>query len=43
MSCGFKECSLEDIPPEKSFNYDSPQSKIYVYSLMEPGKDLKTD
>ena len=43
MCCGFKECSLEDIPPEKSFNYDSPQSKIYVYSLMEPGKDLKTD
>ncbi len=43
MNCGFNECSLEDLPPEKRFNYDSPQSKIYIYSLVEPGKDLSTD
>ena len=43
MNCGFKECSLEDLPPDKRFNYDSPQSKIYLYSLVEPGKDLSTD
>ncbi len=43
MNCGFHECSLEDLPPEKRFNYDSPQSKIYIYSLVEPGKDLSTD
>ena len=43
MNCGFKECSLEDLPPDKRFNYDSPQSKIYIYSLVEPGKDLSTD
>jgi amino-acid N-acetyltransferase len=43
MNCGFNECSLEDLPPEKRFSYDSPQSKIYIYSLVEPGKDLSTD
>ena len=43
VSCGFKECSLEDLPPEKRFNYDYPQSKIYVYSLMGPGNDVNTD
>jgi hypothetical protein len=43
MNCGFKECSLENLPPDKRFNYDSPQSKIYLYSLVEPGKDLSTD
>ena len=43
VSCGFKECSLEDLPPEKRFNYDYPQSKIYVYSLMGPGNDINTD
>ena len=42
-NCGFKECSLEDLPPDKRFNYDSPQSKIYLYSLVEPDKDLSTD
>jgi amino-acid N-acetyltransferase len=43
MNCGFHECSLEDLPTDKRFNYDSPQSKIYIYSLVEPGKDLSTD
>ena len=43
INCGFNECSLKDLPPEKRFNYDSPQSKIYIYSLVEPGKDLSTD
>ena len=43
VSCGFKECSLEDLPPEKRFNYDYPQSKIYVYSLMGTGNDINTD
>ena len=43
VSCGFKECLLEDLPPEKRFNYDYPQSKIYVYSLMGTGNDINTD
>ena len=43
INCGFKERSLADLPPDKRCNYDSPQSKIYIYSLMEAGKDLITD
>ena len=43
INCGFKERSLADLPPDKRCNYDSPQSKIYIYSLMEVGKDLITD
>ena len=43
MNCGFNECSLEDLPPEKRYNYDSSQSKIYLYLLVEPGKDSSTD
>ena len=43
MNCGFKKCSLKDLPPEKRFNYDSPQSRIYTYSLVEPGKERSKD
>ena len=43
INCGFKERSLAALPPDKRCIYDSPQSKIYIYSLMEVGKDLITD